>query len=389
MNPFAKESNTKEKNYQLNMEILSSLKSLPGKVVSLQPEKFIFKNEDINKKVIFPEEKFTTSSSISKELFCDLFLNDTEKNNKKSYTSNSVFKPIAYYPIKKSTMNYYGFNSMMSFSDFLVPNPTPFNPLKITNSSYSKNSFHPMMNPDIPLINPINSINPINNTINLINPINTITSFFPNYTPFINEQILKKNNNAQTKNNFLLNKKRNADNEINLYENIKEKEYNETKENNNLTSNNIPKVKNTFFCIKQNKEQNMDNSIKKNLFTVFKKSSYVYKKRKPRKKKVLNGIKNKISCNHNGCEGKFKTKKQLVYHHYKMSVECHNDTISLLKIIYFTKNILLKKNNEKENNNIDKLSELYKETMKNISLEEHIETLVGFNFEDEVNGNKK
>ena len=373
MNPFAKESNTKEKNYQLNMEILSSLKSLPGKVVSLQPEKFIFKNEDINKKVIFPEEKFTTSSSISKELFCDLFLNDTEKNNKKSYTSNSVFKPIAYYPIKKSTMNYYGFNSMMSFSDFLVPNPTPFNPLKITNSSYSKNSYHPMMNPDIPLIN----------------PINTITSFFPNYTPFINEQILKKNNNAQTKNNFLLNKKRNADNEINLYENIKEKEYNETKENNNLTSNNIPKVKNTFFCIKQNKEQNMDNSIKKNLFTVFKKSSYVYKKRKPRKKKVLNGIKNKISCNHNGCEGKFKTKKQLVYHHYKMSVECHNDTISLLKIIYFTKNILLKKNNEKENNNIDKLSELYKETMKNISLEEHIETLVGFNFEDEVNGNKK
>ena len=258
MNPFAKESNTKEKNYQLNMEILSSLKSLPGKVVSLQPEKFIFKNEDINKKVIFPEEKFTTSSSISKELFCDLFLNDTEKNNKKSYTSNSVFKPIAYYPIKKSTMNYYGFNSMMSFSDFLVPNPTPFNPLKITNSSYSKNSFHPMMNSDIPLINPINSINPIN-TINLINPINTITSFFPNYTPFINEQILKKNNNAQTKNNFLLNKKRNADNEINLYENIKEKEYNETKENNNLTSNNIPKVKNTFFCIKQNKGQHMDN----------------------------------------------------------------------------------------------------------------------------------
>jgi len=52
-----------------------------------------------------------------------------------------------------------------------------------------------------------------------------------------------------------------------------------------LLYHHVRRLKTLFFCIKQNKEQNMDNSIKKNLFTVFKKSSYVYKKRKPRKKK--------------------------------------------------------------------------------------------------------
>ena len=72
-NQFSKEQNTEEKNYQLNMEILTSLKSLPGKVVNLQSEKIIFNDGDMNKKVIFPEEKFTTSSSISKELLSTLF----------------------------------------------------------------------------------------------------------------------------------------------------------------------------------------------------------------------------------------------------------------------------------------------------------------------------
>ena len=87
INYFFKEVNNNEKNYQLNMEILSSLKSLPGKVVNLQSEKYISKNEDSNKKIIFPEEKHTTSSSLSKELYNDPFfnVNDTEKSNKKLY----------------------------------------------------------------------------------------------------------------------------------------------------------------------------------------------------------------------------------------------------------------------------------------------------------------
>ena len=382
-NPLLKEQTNAEKNYQLNMEILSSLKPLPGKVFNLQSEKIIFKNEEINKKVIFPEEKYTTSSSISKGMFCDPFAND-EKTQKKSLTSNSIFKPVAYYPIKKTTMNFYNIGTIMSFPDFLAPNPTSFNPLKITNSSFSKNSFYPVVNPENAFINPINQINPINN----IATFNPISPFLPNFTQIqlLNEQICKKNDFNQTKNNFLLNKKRNPENEnitFNLKENEnKEKEYNDIKKTNNTKIFNIPKVKNTFFCVKPKKEE--DN--KKIMFTVITKSNYIYRKRKPRIKKLLNNIQNKISCGHDKCDGLFKTKKQLVFHHYKMSIECHNDTINLLKMINSVKEILLKKKNFKEKENIfNKFSELYKETMKNISLPEHIETLVGFNFEDEVN----
>ena len=51
-------------------------------------------------------------------------------------------------------------------------------------------------------------------------------------------------------------------------------------------------------------------------------------------------------------------------------------------MIYYTKNLLKKNNLEK---NKKKFEELYKETMKNVSLDEHIETIVGYNFEDEIN----
>ena len=403
-NPILKEANNADKNYQLNMEILSSLKSLPNKVVNLQSEKIIFNDENLNKKVIFPEEKFTTSSSISKDLYCDPFSNDVDKIPKKSYTTtNSVFKPIIYNnPIKKTTMNFYNFDSMMSFSEFIIPNPTQVNPLKITNSSFSKNSCYPLINPEMPLVNPTNLINPNYsiNPINVLNPINNninpVNPFLQNFTQIslINDQIIKKNNLNQNKNNIFLNKKRNADDNENINLNIKEKKNKEKEEENKENeckifneikkNNNIPKPKSTFFCVKQIHQENKENPSKKNLFTVIQKSNYIYKKRKPRKKKLFNGIKKQIKCGHEGCEGIFKTKKQLVFHHYKMNSECHNDTINLIKMINLTKKILLKKVEQKEKF-LEKYSELYKETMKKISLDEHIETLVGLNFEDDLN----
>ena len=397
-NQFPKEENPTDNKYQLNMEILTSLKSLPGKVVNLQSEKIIFNNEDINKKVIFPEEKFTTSSSISKEILNDPFSPEGEKIHKKSYSTNSVFKPIACYPIKRTTMNYYNLGSMMSFSEQLLPNPSQFNPLKITDGSYSKNSFYNMMNQDGNgiIINTVNNFNPncngntINN-INTFNGINPIISFLPNFTqsPLINEQILKKSSLNQNKNNIFLNKKRGLYNDNNANFDIKEiketkEELNDNIKNNNNIKNNLPKAKSKFFYVKQSQTQKVENPTKKNLFTVIQKSNYVYRKRKPRKKKLFNGLRYKIKCAHEGCEGIFKTKKQLVYHHYKMSLECHNDTINLLKMINSTKTLLLKKIEKKEELS-KKYAELYRETMKNISLDEHIETIVGVNFEDKIN----
>ena len=346
----------KEKNYQLNMELLSSIKSMPGKIVNLQTENFI--NEEINKKLNYPEGKYTTSSSISKDFFYEQkMINSDEKINKKLYTTNSVFKPMLYVPFQKSTLNYYPMASMMSFSELFFQNQ-PQNLYKGTNLSFSQNSF----SPNIPnnrtnnfLLNPMNTLTQINQ-INFCNPINSFNILNPSFNPNLNFS-----NNINNENNIFLNQKRNIEEkkEIKLKKNIL---FN--------TINDKNKIK------EENKEE------KKNLFTVVQKSVYVYKKRKPRKKKILTGIRNKLKCNHEGCEGIFKTKKQLNYHHYKMNSDCHNDTITLLKMINRVKKILLKK--EKSEEYKKKFEKIYKETMKNVSLDEHIETLIGFNFEDTI-----
>ena len=92
----------------------------------------------------------------------------------------------------------------------------------------------------------------------------------------------------------------------------------------------------------------------------------------------------KITCQHEGCEVVFKTKKQLTYHHYKMSTECHNDTIYLLKTISSAKQIFknIKKEKSNEKNDLERFSLLYKQAMDNISLDEHINAIVGFDFDD-------
>jgi len=376
------------------MEILSSLKSIPGKVVNLQSENFI--NEELNKKLQYPEGKKTTSSSISKvskDFFCEQL---EEKNtNKKLMTTNSVFKPMMNLPQKKSTMNFYPFNTVMSFPDLCIQNPIGNAPPKITNSSFSRNSFcvmNPNLDPNLSLLNQMNTLTQINQ----INPINQYNFFSQNpfnsfgtlnalNTPTIplNDIYLNKNNNSNNIKNIFLGQKRNSDEKTEEKE--KEKIFNNKK---NIFFQINPQKKENSLNLNNNSTNNIINTNsqettnKRNLFTVIPKSTYNYKKRKPRKRKALTGIKKKLTCSHHGCEGTFKTKKQLLYHHYKMNPQCQNDTIAILKMIYNIK-ILLKNNNLEKNKK--KFGELYKQTMKNVSLDEHIETLVGYNFEDEIN----
>ena len=397
--------NSSDNKYKLNMEILNSLKPIPGKTISLQSENFI--NDELSKKLQYPEGKKTTSSSISK-VSKDFFCEPLEEKiiNKKLITTNSVFKPMANMPKKKSTMNYFPLNTSMSFPDLYVQNPLGNGAPKITNSSFSRNSFclmNPNLEPNPYLLNQLNftgnQMN--NNTFTQINQINQYNFFCPN--PFnnfntlnvpqnqINDIFLTKNNNINNINNTNninnINEKNN--NNIFLGEKRKSSDKIEEKEKPNNNTNNISnKNKNVIFKINTQKPDDLlintnslETTSKRNMFTVIQKSVYNYKKRKPRKRMLLNRIKNKIVCSHPGCEGIFKTKKQLIYHHYKMNPQCQNDTITILKMIYDIKNILIK--NDFEKNKI-KFGELYKETMKKISLDEHIETLVGYNFEDEV-----
>lgn len=383
-----------DQNYKLNMEILSSLKSIPGKVVNLQSENFI--NEELNKKLQYPEGKKTTSSSISKvskDFFCEQL---EEKNtNKKLMTTNSVFKPMMNLPQKKSTMNFYPFNTVMSFPDLCIQNPIGNAPPKITNSSFSRNSFcvmNPNLDPNLSLLNQMNTLTQINqiNQINQYNffsqnPFNSFGTLNALNTPTIplNDIYLNKNNNSNNIKNIFLGQKRNSDEKTEEKE--KEKIFNNKK---NIFFQINPQKNESSLNLNNNSTNNIintnsqDTTNKRNLFTVIPKSTYNYKKRKPRKRKALTGIKKKLTCSHHGCEGTFKTKKQLLYHHYKMNPQCQNDTIAILKMIYNIK-ILLKNNNLEKNKK--KFGELYKQTMKNVSLDEHIETLVGYNFEDEIN----
>ena len=383
-----------DQNYKLNMEILSSLKSIPGKVVNLQSENFI--NEELNKKLQYPEGKKTTSSSISKvskDFFCEQL---EEKNtNKKLMTTNSVFKPMMNLPQKKSTMNFYPFNTVMSFPDLCIQNPIGNAPPKITNSSFSRNSFcvmNPNLDPNLSLLNQMNTLTQINqiNQINQYNffsqnPFNsfgTLNALNTSTIP-LNDIYLNKNNNSNNIKNIFLGQKRNS--EEKTEEKEKEKIFNNKK---NIFFQINPQKKESSLNLNNSSTNNIINTNsqettnKRNLFTVIPKSTYNYKKRKPRKRKALTGIKKKLTCSHHGCEGTFKTKKQLLYHHYKMNPQCQNDTIAILKMIYNIK-ILLKNNNLEKNKK--KFGELYKQTMKNVSLDEHIETLVGYNFEDEIN----
>ena len=397
--------NSSDNKYKLNMEILNSLKPIPGKTISLQSENFI--NDELSKKLQYPEGKKTTSSSISK-VSKDFFCEPLEEKiiNKKLITTNSVFKPMMNMPKKKSTMNYFPLNTSMSFPDLYVQNPLGNGAPKITNTSFSRNSFclmNPNLEPNPYLLNQLNFTgNQMNtNTFTQINKINQYNFFSPN--PFnnfnalnapqnqINDIFLTKNNNINNINNINNTNNTNEKNNNNIFlgekrkssDKIEEKE----KPNNNI-NNNSNNNKNVIFKINTQKPDDLlintnslETTSKKNMFTVIQKSVYNYKKRKPRKRMLLNRIKNKIVCSHPGCEGIFKTKKQLIYHHYKMNPQCQNDTITILKMIYDIKNILIK--NDFEKNKI-KFGELYKETMKKISLDEHIETLVGYNFEDEV-----
>ena len=91
----------------------------------------------------------------------------------------------------------------------------------------------------------------------------------------------------------------------------------------------------------------------------------------------------KYICNHKGCQSNFKTKKLAIFHHMKMSTECHEDSISILKLIYETKKILLK-NKKNSQQSLNKYSSLYENTMANISQKEYIKIFVGFKINDNL-----
>lgn len=91
----------------------------------------------------------------------------------------------------------------------------------------------------------------------------------------------------------------------------------------------------------------------------------------------------KYFCKHIGCGFIFKTKKLAIFHHLKMSPECQEDSISILKLIYETKKILFK-NIKNIQQTFDKYSLIYENSMKNLSQNELIKIFAGFKINDNL-----
>ena len=291
-------------------------------------KKLLHKDKEIiNKKLVIKKDSITSTDNESdlsqKYLTENANVKDLISNERKNSILKTSFSPNSAF--KQMT------NSISSISS-----PSIFNLF-----NYILNILHQKPYNNLEIKNCINQI--------LFKYLNS------NFSSIHNSKINIPTKETSNKNNFL-NKKRKAKKTIKL---------NPTK----------VIIKTLFKTDEKIKVKNQ----KPNLFQVIKKSSY--KKRKKYLKRIEKNI--KTNCSHFGCETIFRTQKQALFHHYKMSRECHEDTINLIKMISETKKILLK--NIKENKVLlENYSNLYENSMKEISLSDYIDIFTGFNITDKL-----
>ena len=198
-----------------------------------------------------------------------------------------------------------------------------------------------------------------------------------------NINYLYNNINVDKKNSSLLfnkineNSKKENKNIINIKEE-EEKEalcYNNNKNNNKKILFNIENYSEESY---EEEDDNIYHNIKgklennNNLFNCF------HKKKKKRRK--IHEIK-KYKCTHPSCDCSYKTIKQLQSHHYKMISECQLDSVQILKLIYNTKIVLLNliSNDKKKKEYFGKL---YEKSVNNIGLNNYSESITGIHIDD-------
>ena len=294
-----------ENNNNLNLNILSSIKSIPSRNISLS----FTGNRD---KEIPSEINLINTTNIAKDISHSILYSNTMPNNSGSilnktieniqFQNNIEQKPFFEQCI---TPNYYTFNYFFNISS-LYPyilnqqNYYPFN-YNINNYNYNYSDLNQNYSPNNNLFNQFHDLN--------------------------NE-------------NIFLNKKRFCDD--NLY-------------NSNIEQNNL----------------------------LYKKDSNIIKKKNEKDNNKKEEKKKKYTCKLNGCHSIFRTKKLAFYHHLKMSSECQDDCISLLKLIYETKKIILK-NIPENSNSFNKYSSLYENSLKNLSFYGYIKMYTGIKINDNL-----
>ena len=352
-----------------SLNIISSLESIPGKLIKLQSDNFQSKKENLNKDKSLDntEEKFSINNTLSNDKLSNnnYFIKTSEELCSQNLISNH-YPNYNQYQLGYHTQHYFNYNSLIPIPSmkFLYYNNMIY-PYKTLNSQCqmkSINCFKEFI---------VNHSNYIFNEISI--PVRKVPIIQVPIGAFSKDGDNKEI--TQKKHNNLLNIENINKNKINIKKN------DVTKNNKSLLNKKRNRVESSiiYFLIKKEKKKPVVH------FNAYKKSKYILRKRMKRKKKNLNLNRIKINCAHQGCKSIFKTKKQLALHHYKMSIECHYDTITLLKMISSIKKLFLnhaKKNNEINNNFGEKYSLLYKEAMNNIHFKEYIEATVGFNLEN-------
>ena len=391
-----KNQNEQDSLYQLDVQLLSSLKSLPGKIIPLdnkinqesnnnKENNKDFNGKDtyniINKKdsdnninSLYNNDKMSLSNNILNNNFTtnNYFVNGGYNNiNLNDYQRNNSGLIQNSFPAYDNQLLLSGskHQSLLSFKADIKNDNNLWSDIKITQNSFTHNILF-YNNENYSSKENINKNNVLNN--------NKFSQLSYQFSNIINDELIKKKKSTSIvlrKNSF------HNDKNINKIEKneIKNKEnYINVNEEEKIEDNNN-KNKKIFFNIENYYEDedysnNNTNNGNKKLFNC-------YLKKKKKRKKISKV--NEYKCNHPKCEFSYKTLKQLQNHHFKMTQECQMDSVQIIKLIHDTKNILkniIKHNNKK----IEKYEKLYDNFVNKISLKNYFEFIAGTHFNDNV-----
>ena len=380
--------------FLLDLKLLSSLKSIKGKVIHLDNKA---NSSDINTNItntfdVKKQNLFNNNNNLlninlgipgrldfnylpnNNNNFCQnqYFSNMSIKNQKNMYTNSIIQDPFC---LLDNHLNENPHRSLLSFEE--MNSKEGYNILNNTiNNKFSQDSFMFLNNnnniEDDLNKNKNNNLDAMNIFINNVNNSytnNINNNYFNNINNFCFSSNANKINaelsfNQDNIDNFLY-KKRKPD----------ISKQNGQKGNSSSSKNNQIK-KNIFKTQKNNKDINKNRIKPKIIFNCYQSKQKSKFRRQKNKKNNFS-----FRCSHTNCEYAYKTLKQLQNHHYKMIPECQIDLISLLKEIYNTKLILTKC----ISNDIDKkkyFSELFEKSIKNISLNQYTETISGTHLDE-------
>ena len=396
--------------FLLDIQLLSELKSIPGKIIPLSNNDLMKSNkENSNDKYNKNETNSKIYASSNKNLFTPIDKPNNNNNNNNNYTTNNFF--FNNNIINNTNLNFNNNNTQGGLNLIqehynLIENPffPPSNHQSLlsfksdiknnnflwTDNKFTQNSFHfqnlMILNGNVNQKE--NNINYKNNNLNNIinNNFNNIKFSQLSYQQnnASNEEIFKRKKSTpllylQDQNNNIP-----CNNLINS-----EQKNSSSKETKNIVNENKKKLKKKILFNVENYSEDSYEEIDENIYHnrnngKLENNNNIFNcYRKVKKRKRKNDDNKKFKCVHPNCDYSYKTLKQLKNHHYKMISECQYDSVQLLKLIYKTK-IKLIPLIGKDKKKKEFFSNLYENCMNNITLNNYSEFITGNRFDDKI-----